>query len=136
MKTNRPLSTRPIHTIAQRRRMFALARYLDKLPTIKLNMSQWQMRSGESTLYLTADELANECGTAACGCGHAVMIPCIRRITTSPSEVTAMAFGMTYILDRNAFDPSYRLFGPHRTCTPKRLARDIRDYLRDGTLPD
>lgn len=118
------------HTPAQKRRMLTLARYLDKLPRKKLDMRYWQFRNGCRVMDLNPAELKHDCGTAACGCGHAVMIPSIRCITANPAAVSVLAFGIPRFND--AFN---RLFGGHRTCTPKWLARNLRRYVKTDELP-
>lgn len=132
-------STHPTHTPAQKRRMLALARYLAKLPRKKLRMGYWQFTAiGDRTQFLTPRQLKHECNTAACGCGHAVMIPSIRRITRDPSRVAVKAFGLgeLRILPHVAAEHATRaLFHGGRLCTPKQLARDLRRYVKTGELP-
>lgn len=129
--------TKPNHTPAQRRRMFLLAALLDKLPPERLRMSWWQTdRDGYETDELTPTELKHDCKTAACGCGWAVTIPSIRRVTTEPRLVARRALGFPCRDAEDQFGAaSFALFNGQRKCTPKELAADIRRYLKDGVLP-
>jgi hypothetical protein len=123
------------HTPAQKRRLLALASYLDKLPRKKLRMRSWQFNAcGVPVKNLTNRQIKHECRTAACACGHAVFVPSIRRITKVPTEVPPLAFGIEYGIGFGV--KVFRgLFGGARICTPRQLARDLRRYVKDGTLP-
>lgn len=117
--------------------MRSLIRLLEKLPRKRLQMTRWLTDAkGEWMLSRDFPKLWNDCRTAACGCGWAVTIPSVRKVTERPYEVASKAFGFRCESDYVAFNSaSTALFGSHRTCTPKRLAADLRRYLKDGTLP-
>lgn len=61
-----------------RERITALADYLDSIEVAKFNMEFWYGRiDGRSMRELsgsTAEEFTHECGTFACGAGHAVAL--------------------------------------------------------------
>lgn len=116
--------------------MFALARLLDKVPDEKLDMKNWVSKYGEAVFPQKAIVRLNECGYAACGCGWAVTIPSIAKLTyKSPCNVPKV-FGFPSHADNlGTSEDAYRLFGCKRKVTPKELAQDIRHYLKTGELP-
>lgn len=123
----------PAHTKDQRRRLFLLARLLDRVPKDKFDMSFWVTRP--SGLVMQGERLAlksliaNKCGYAACAIGWGMTSPEIRG---SAKEATKLK---DQLMEGANYDNWPRLFGSSRTVGPKRVAKDIRAYLKDGTLP-
>lgn len=122
---------KPNHTPGQRRRLFALARLLDRVPRSHFNMAWWIQQDGllhERLDHLEAGTTLRSCKTAACACGWALTLPSIRSITSTAYDIPREAFGMDD-------EKQKALFGDQRKVGPKQVASEIRLYLKDGTLP-
>lgn len=118
--------------------MRLLIQLLEKLPKKRLKMGMWMTSGNGDFIWPDGEgikELKHDCRTAACGCGWAVTIPAIRKVTPDAYDVARRAFGFPADTNEHFGYESEALFGSERTCTPKQLAADIRRYLKDGTLP-
>lgn len=127
---------KPKHTKNQRKRLFLLARVLDKVPRNQFEMEDWFSEFDQSEGIRAIRE--HRCGTTACAIGHALCYPSIAGQYRAPRPLIqglgfdTADFGGEEIADSGAAN---RLFGPHRSCGPRKVANDIRRYLKDGTLP-
>lgn len=125
---------KPNHTPEQRRRLFALARLLDRVPKGHFNMSAW-LSAPSDVMYETeatraAKLAAHECGYAGCAIGWGMTSRAVRGNCTSAVQLVSQ------LMARQERSTDWiRLFGPNRTVGPKRVAADIRRYLKDGMLP-
>lgn len=125
------------HTVAQRRRLFALARLLVKVPAKFFFMEHWVSLNrgwvdpGDSLPFLRA----KECGYAGCAMGWGMTSPAIRGEAPDPFKLLAHLGFSTAEFRNYGTDAASVLFGPHRDVTPRRVASDLRRYLKDGTLP-
>ena len=125
------------HTKDQRKRLFLLARLLDKVPTDHFSMWSWVTHSGRC---LQNEELTDEafkavkkhsCGYAACAIGWGMTSPAIRGTALTPKGlISELGFGVW-----GDDDEAEALFGINRPDNPKVIAADIRAYLKDGTTP-
>jgi len=126
------------HTKNQRKRLFKLARLLDKVPPKRFNITEWFSEDGDSVFadLITANRLKNnECGFAGCAMGWGLTDKYIRGLAFYPLELLdGLGFcSGTFTMDD---DEGTALFGPERgKVTPKRVAKDIRSYLKNGKLP-
>lgn len=129
---------KPNHSENQIKRLNALANLLDKrVRKSMFRMSCWfqGIGSGWTWLDLAKELKSKSCGTAGCAMGWGLTSPLIRGRAESPTEL-AKELGFGEWRPRDLTDPGTRLFGPHRVnATPKQVAKDIRKYLEDGTLP-
>lgn len=121
---------KPNHTKDQRKRLFLLARLLDRVPRKHFDMKWWIIRHNHYQSTLGPEESPNDCGTTACACGWALTIPSIAKRTRKANMVPCRAFGM-----ERAGKTEFAMFGGYRKAGPRRVAADIRRYLKDGTLP-
>lgn len=108
--------------------MFALARLLDRVPVERFDMKCYVNKGKQNLDTASVADIKRGCGYTACACGWAITLPSIYRITTMPTLVAYRAFGMNW-------DTEKALFGFQRNVGPRQVARDLRAYLNDGTLP-
>lgn len=125
---------KPNLTKDQRKRLFLLARLLDRVPKRRFKMNHWIQEKGVSTNCGIEDAKAlrrGECGYAGCAMGWGMTSPTVRGTCRSATMLFA-EFGF-YFSDKTG--PGERIFGTHREVSPRTVASDIRRYLKDGTLP-
>ena len=125
---------KPNLTKDQRKRLFLLARLLDRVPKNHFKMRHWIQCEGGAVCSNVeeAKELKRgACGYAGCAMGWAMTSPAIRAHNQSASSLFE-SFGMQFAPSNH---PGNRIFGPHRIVPPRTVAADIRRYLKDGTLP-
>ena len=129
----------PAHTKDQRRRLLLLAKLLDRVPTKRFNITEWFSFHGLGGIICNIESarrlIRKECGFAGCAMGWALTSKAIRGNSKEIGELVE-GFGFNWIHFGDTSDPATLLFGPGRKrVTPKRVAKDIRAYLKDGTLP-
>ncbi len=130
------------HTVSQRRRLFALARLLLKVPARAFKMENWTSFHGgwanpsDETLAALAKAIRDSsCGYAGCAMGWGMTVPAISKDASGPFGLLKdLGFDTEHFTNYGTCAAS-RLFGPHRAVTPKRVATDIRRYLKTGELP-
>lgn len=116
------------HTKDQRRRLFLLARLLDRVPAKRFHMKGWFNAPGCWTAYEASSHfMANECGTTACAIGWGMTDKSIRGAARGPEYLVHDLMG-----EGSSWS---NLFGSHRRVGPRRVASDIRRYLKTGVLP-
>ncbi len=133
MKSERPKLTRD-----QRQRLLWLAKKLDRVPASHFDMRNWVIRKegvDPETRFVwdSSEHHPKECGYAGCAIGWGFTSPRIRAgCKTHHGLANSLGLPVSGV---EASTPGDRLFGSHRRVTPKRVASDIRRYLKDGTLP-
>lgn len=75
-----------------------------------------------------------ECGFAGCAIGWARTSESIRGGTRTHESLIRNRLGMQWRCCDDE-SPATKLFGGHRKVGPRKVANDIRRYLKDGTLP-
>lgn len=119
-------------------RLFALARLLDKVPARHFKMNEWLQANGVTLFSDSVEDLMKlrkkQCGYAGCAIGWGMTSAFIKNgATSAPNLLDSLGFDSDELMSTG--DPVTLLFGAERNVTPKRVAKDIRAYLNDGTLP-
>lgn len=126
---------KPNHTKEQRAGLFAIARLLDKVPRGKFNMKFWVIDKRSDEYQYGLYHLPTECGFAGCALGWAMVLPRFKKRAGYPFAL-ASELGFNPTFEKSLTAAGTALFGGWREkVTPKRVANDIRRYLKDGTLP-
>lgn len=126
--------TKPKRKLTRRQRLLLLARLLDGVPKGRFDMRRWIRApdcSGDCDYPALIKKLAaHECGYAGCAIDWGMTDKRIRGLCKRPIDLVT-----DLMPDQTDLDDWVRIFGPDRNVTPKRVASDIRRYLKDGTLP-